>query len=190
MDTPHWDACILEPNSILRWAECHPGSSGYLQAFGLITTVVVTLVFVPILNQRRRTQRAAAAILALLGDVLALQAETQRVSLALDRQRVDPPGVKYHDWFAEIRLAIPSGLEAAYPLIADLSGKKSAAVLHCLVYAKTYNGNAERFRAIAMQTSGQDWFDLVTQIKENLATVFDATNDFLVAIGSTKAKGV
>jgi hypothetical protein len=34
-----WDACTNEPNAWLRWMECHPGFSGYVQAAGVILTV-------------------------------------------------------------------------------------------------------------------------------------------------------
>ncbi|HEY2071783.1 MAG TPA: hypothetical protein VGG48_19640 [Rhizomicrobium sp.] len=39
-----WDACTMEQNHWLRWIECHPGLAGYLQAVGVVGTLVLALL--------------------------------------------------------------------------------------------------------------------------------------------------
>jgi hypothetical protein len=34
-----WDACTLEPSSVIRWFECHPGSAGWVQAVGSLLAI-------------------------------------------------------------------------------------------------------------------------------------------------------
>lgn len=51
-----WNACTQETNAILRWIECHPGLAGYIQAVGVVTTLMVALLGPPLaraLDRRR-----------------------------------------------------------------------------------------------------------------------------------------
>src|SRR5271168_1205969 len=43
-----WDACTIEPNSWLRWIECHPGLAGYVQAVGVVGTLMLALLGPPV----------------------------------------------------------------------------------------------------------------------------------------------
>lgn len=86
-----WDACTFEPNSILRWIECHPSFAGYLQAIGTIAAFALALLAPPIVSwvtdhrkraaQLLRSQRVAAG---LGGEVVTLGIECRN---RLDRLR-------------------------------------------------------------------------------------------------------
>lgn len=64
-----WNACTLEPNSVVRWMECHPGTGSYIQAFGGIAALVLSIVGMVLLWRtlyftRKATEAAQQAVLA------------------------------------------------------------------------------------------------------------------------------
>lgn len=83
-----WDACLHEPNWLLRWTECHPAFGGYLQAAGVVLALIGSALFTwwslaPSRTERRG--RARVIIYRLLPSVRDICATCVRVRRAFDQ---------------------------------------------------------------------------------------------------------
>ena len=55
-----WNACEREANWILRWIECHPGLAGYIQAIGVVITIIIAVLGPPLARYLERRKARAA----------------------------------------------------------------------------------------------------------------------------------
>jgi hypothetical protein len=89
-----WNACTMEPNSILRWIECHPAFVGWAQTVALIATILVMLVIsrtsardarLLVAEQRLIRARATAIRMApVIADIYRYCKRAREFSLAYD----------------------------------------------------------------------------------------------------------
>ena len=90
---------------MLRWMECHSGVSSYVQAAGAIAALALAIWIPWRENQRakrraeeldaeekaRAVRRAVSILTGLLGEMVALQVEVDRVRSNLGTQLLNPP---------------------------------------------------------------------------------------------------
>jgi hypothetical protein len=110
-----WDACAREPNAVLRWIECHPGSAGWAQTVGTFLALLIAIgvpVFAAWLQRRaereERTRRSKRIVSLLIGEFLVLVLKVTACYRAL--QTLDWPmfrGPQAAQRLAAVKLSAP-----------------------------------------------------------------------------------
>jgi hypothetical protein len=185
---------------MLRWMECHSGVSSYIQAAGAIAALALAIWIPWRENQRakrraeeldaeekaRAVRRAVSILTGLLGEMVALQVEVDRVRSNLGTQLLNPPHLDYRGWFISIRLVIPQELQQSLLHVADVPVPAAEAVVDAIARARNYNGQVARYETAARTATGQDWFDVVTAMQETLKLVEASVTAYLDSIAGPK----
>jgi hypothetical protein len=79
----------MEPNTVIKWIECHPGLAGYVQAVGVIAGVAIALFGPPIARWlerwHQRRARAKSIVRFARGCLPSIQLLIERIDMASAR---------------------------------------------------------------------------------------------------------
>ncbi len=120
METPHWDACTMDPHQWMRFIECHPGFAGYVQAAGVIATIAAAIFGPPAKLAYDRWMRARARRRNTLETAWWFLSQVEEVVAAFDQRLArlrDPAVISEPDWMKfqeELGLVIPMALEIRF----------------------------------------------------------------------------
>jgi hypothetical protein len=143
-----WDACTMEPNSILRWVECHPGLAGYLQALGVVAAVLVAF-FAPRIADYFSRQQHAADVRANTKNVVRIFKKempdvlSKCAALRIFIEQQKPPSVdgnSWSEWFQSIGYVMPPTLAYYSQLTAETEVEPVAPFVNVAELIMDYNG--------------------------------------------------
>lgn len=115
-----WNACMSEPNWALKWIECHPGLAGYIQAVGIVATLMIALLGPPLVRGlelwRAYRDRRTATINTILGAKQSVDALQERIDgrLATVDTYGDPFGNDANLVFDNLGIEIPARLDMQF----------------------------------------------------------------------------
>jgi len=115
-----WNACMSEPNWVLKWIECHPGLAGYIQAVGVVATLMVALLGPPlaraVAHWRARLARRTATTNTICGSDESVEALLERINgrLATVDTYGDPYGTDANLVFDNLGIEIPYRLDMQF----------------------------------------------------------------------------
>jgi hypothetical protein len=138
----------MEPSTWLRWIECHPGLSGYLQVLGTMLALFVA-IGAPLLIElaqrrnirRERRVRAASLLKAVASDVGI--AATRAILLAGPISGATLPKFQSPNWVDTLRLELPPRLERVVFEATDIDRDVLAPITKIVNAASEYNGFLE-----------------------------------------------
>lgn len=115
-----WNACTSEPNLILKWIECHPGLAGYVQALGVVVTLLLAIAGPPVARawgrHRAHVLRRRTTTNVILGSAPNVDLLLERINgrLATVDTYGDPFGADANLVFDNLGVEIPGSLDMIF----------------------------------------------------------------------------
>lgn len=142
-----WNACTQEPNSWLRWIECHPGTAGWLQAiFSILAIIATAAVSYGVMEADRRYRakerfaRSENLLVSVAGDVFPLygliQRRKQHIEVLIGRR---PADAMVKSTLEQLDIPINDRLNSTLPLLMDLDTAVVEPLRQILSAAAAYN---------------------------------------------------
>jgi hypothetical protein len=112
-----WVGCMNEPNSALRWIECHPAIASYIQAIGTVSAILSAVGLPWLLRYRRnvarnraRERRTTAAVSRLWGDLSEIRGAIDACLHTIDTYVPPPDRRGWMAFLEKFKIPIPSQL--------------------------------------------------------------------------------
>lgn len=184
----------MDPHQWMRFIECHPGLSGYLQFMGAILALVVAIA-VPIriaLRDRAernelRLQRSGSMATSLVGAVWLLEADIDRVRKSLDRYKDHAPdALSWSGWFSEIELRVPEELSSSISLMHDMFEQIIGPFRQSAMLAMTFNGYRAKFSQISIDAATARWPELYGYMDSGLRLTLEAVAKAQAVVNSAR----
>lgn len=178
-----WDACTQEPNSWLRWIECHPGLAGYLQALGVILAVVIAFLSPQIAGWYAKRQRRVQILQNTRDLVGGLETPAidvgvvaNRIKLKLDQHKNSmPDALIWKDWFEkEIFLPLSPQFEFLYQQLEGTNPVLMAPYVEISKSIVSYNSVRFQTKDIPLAIAEADWFNVWRGLNDALDRVHRA----------------
>ncbi|HTW34840.1 MAG TPA: hypothetical protein VMD53_09495 [Rhizomicrobium sp.] len=171
-----WDACTFEPNSWLRWVECHPGLAGYIQAIGTIGAILVAILAPVIATQwqshleyRARLQRSKTLAGSMRNTIWDVDAEVRRVGELLAAATEPPEDTMNGNFLArQLVLRLPPKLDLFYQVVAGTELSITRQFVDTANAVRNYNNPIAPYASGDQLLQPKDWLTTRDALQYNL----------------------
>jgi hypothetical protein len=172
----------MDPHQWVRFVECHPGLAGYVQAAGVILTILGAM-FWPLLKRlydrwlrsrarRQNTRRYAFAVLHMIEEIIA------GFDLRLRRLREERGAPNWLNFQEGLSIVIPMALEIANLSVEEFNVEKLRDIQALCEALRGWNMRTWEYRGGAAPSDDEAWqamaFEMLARAEKVRAKAFQA----------------